>query len=168
MSIPLQIEIEKFLLMFHLMSRWFRIMPELVCPHQGRIQEFEKGGGGAQHTVFFRTTASLETRASPKKADKREGGGGGGFSNRGIAGWNQTLFFCFFCFRFQKGGHMYKKGGGAFIEKCFKRGGGGHEPAVPPPPPKSATGPHDGRNWLSCRRDSEIFGLRILIDDSYS
>ena len=31
---------------------------------------------------------------------------------------------------------MYKKGGGAFIEKCFKRGG--HEPAVPPPP-KSAT-----------------------------
>ena len=27
---------------------------------------------------------------------------------------------------------MYKKGGGAFIDKCFKRGGG-HEPAVPPP-----------------------------------
>ena len=31
---------------------------------------------------------------------------------------------------------MYKKGG-AFIQKCFKRGGG-HEPAVPPPP-KSTT-----------------------------
>ena len=32
--------------------------------------------GGAQHTVFFRTAASLETRASPKKADKQGGGGG--------------------------------------------------------------------------------------------
>ena len=32
--------------------------------------------GGAQHTIFFGTAASLETRASPKKADKRGGGGG--------------------------------------------------------------------------------------------
>ena len=28
---------------------------------------------GAQHTVFFRTAASLESRASPKKADERGG-----------------------------------------------------------------------------------------------
>ena len=33
--------------------------------------------GGTTY-CFFRTTASLETHASPKKADKRGGGGGGG------------------------------------------------------------------------------------------
>ena len=32
--------------------------------------------GGTTY-CFFRTAASLETRASPKKADKRGGGGGG-------------------------------------------------------------------------------------------
>ena len=35
---------------------------------------WEKGG---TTYCFFRTAASLETRASPKKADKRGGGGGG-------------------------------------------------------------------------------------------
>ena len=101
---------------------------------QGRIQEFEKGGGTTY--CFFRTAASLETRASPKRADKRGmggGGGGGGDSdtffrsaiyvggggstNRGTTGGrNQTPFlFSFLFFRFQKGGHMYKKGGGGHL-----------------------------------------------------
>ena len=70
------------------------------------------------------------------------GGGGGGVSiNRGLAGRNQTPFFSSSFssfFRFQKGGGAHVQKGGAFIEKCFKRGGGGHELAVPPP--KSATG----------------------------
>ena len=109
---------------------------------QGRIQD-KKRGGGTIH-CFFRTAASLESRASPKKADERGGGGGGGgtptlcFSERhqrresrksqmGGGGGNPTHF----CFRFQKGG------GGNFLQKGFKRGGG-HGPGVPPPP-KSAT-----------------------------
>ena len=39
--------------------------------------------GGTTY-CFFRSAASLKTRASPKKADKRGGGGGGG---------TPTLFF---------------------------------------------------------------------------
>ena len=64
------------------------------------------------------------------------GGGGGVSSNRGIAGRNQTLFFFFFFFRFQKGGGAHVQKGGAFIEKCFKRGGGARAGCAPP---KNAT-----------------------------
>ena len=42
-----------------------------MIENRGGSRNLRKGGGGAQHTVFFRTAASLETRASPKKADKR-------------------------------------------------------------------------------------------------
>ena len=95
---------------------------------------------------FFRTAASLKTRASPKKADKQGGGGGGGLrhfffrsaiyvrgggvsSNRGIAGRNQTPFFFFFFFSFKRGGTCTKRGG--IYRKMFQKGG--HGPAVPPP-----------------------------------
>ena len=44
--------------------------------YQGRIQDL-----GHTHGFFFRTAASLESRASPKKADEGGGGGGGGDSD---------------------------------------------------------------------------------------
>ena len=119
---------------------------------QGRIQEFEKGGGGHNTPFFFGPPPASKLAQVPKKLIMGGGGGGGGgtptlffrsatyvesraSSNRGIGGWNQTLFFFFFkfffifIFRFQKWGHMYKN-----VSK------GGHGPGVPPPPPKSATG----------------------------
>ena len=69
---------------------------------QGRIQDFKKGG---HNTVFFRTAASLESRASPKKAESRKSQTGG----------EPTHFFFFLGF---------KRGGGANVQKGFKRGGG--------------------------------------------
>ena len=51
---------------------------------------FQKKRGGGHNTLgFFRTAASLESRASPKKADERgvskgfKGGGGGGGGGHG-------------------------------------------------------------------------------------
>ena len=122
---------------------------------RGGSRNLRMGGGGAQHTVFFGPPPASKLAQVPKKLisgggggggdsdtffsrSAIYGGGGGGVSscNRDIAGRNQTLFFL----RFQKGGGAHVQKGGAFIEKCFKRGGG-HEPAVPPPP-KSATAYH--------------------------
>ena len=40
---------------------------------RGGSRNLRKGGGGHNILGFFRTAASLETRASPKKADKRRG-----------------------------------------------------------------------------------------------
>ena len=106
----------------------------------------KKGGGGTIH-CFFRTAASLESRASPKKADERGGGGGGGalrhfvfrsatsVESRASPKWggggNPTHFFL----GFKRGGgaHVQKRGG-ANIQKGFKRGGGGTGRVCPPPP----------------------------------
>ena len=76
------------------------------------------GGGWGDSDTFFRSAIYVESRAS---------------SNRGIGGRNQTPFFFF---RFQKeGGGAHVQKGGAFIEKCVKRGA-----RAGCAPPKSATG----------------------------
>ena len=103
-----------------------------ILPYsRGGSRIFKKGGGGGTTLFFFRTAVNLESRASPKKADERGGGGGGGglrhiffrsatkVDSRARGGGSETflcsdtfMFLCFFFLRFQKGGHMYKKGGG--------------------------------------------------------
>ena len=106
---------------------------------------FKKGGG--HNTQFFlRTAASLKSRASPKKADEREGGDSDTFFFRSATsvesraspkqGGGGIRHISVFFLGFKRGGHMYKKGGGANVEKGFKRGAW----ARCAPPPKSATG----------------------------
>ena len=75
---------------------------------QGRIQDFTKGGGG------HNTLQHVESRVS---------------NNRGRGGWIRDTFFFF---RVSKGGALGQKGG-AFLEKCFKRGArAGCAPLNPP------------------------------------
>ena len=134
----------------------FTLLSMTSLPGSGADPGFKKRG--AQHTVFSRTTASLESRASPKKADERGEGLRHFFfserhqrreSRKSQMGRGRIrhvsvllfIYFCFCFFRFQKGGgaHVQKRGGG----KCTKRfqKGGGHGPGVPPPPPpKSCPG----------------------------
>ena len=65
----------------------------MTCCIRGGSRKKKRGGGGGGLRHFFRTAASLESRASPKKADERGGGGG----------LRHILCVNFF-FRFQKGG----------------------------------------------------------------
>ena len=129
----------------------FTLLSMTSLPGSGADPGLKKGGG--HNTLFFsRTTASLESRASPKKADERGEGlrhffflgappasrvaqvpnGKGGESDTFL--FYLFIYFCFCFFRFQKGwgAHVQKRGGG----KCTKRfQKGGHGPGVPPPPP---------------------------------
>ena len=142
-------------------SHAFTLLPSLHGSIQGRIQDFNKGGRGTKHCLFFLTAASLESRASPKKALISGGRGRGGlrpfFSERhqrresrksqtgggggGGGGGGDPTHFCvpkhFFYVSKGGGGHMYQKKGGGNCTKMFQ---GGHGQGLPPPPPKSATG----------------------------
>ena len=116
-----------------------------LCFYAGVDPGFKKRGRG-HNTLFFRTAASLESRASPKKADERGGGGeeGGGDPDTVFFGAPPASKFVQVPNKLMSGG-----GGVNSTHLCavfvfvlffaFKRGRGAHGPDVPPPP-KSATG----------------------------
>ena len=131
-------------------SHPFTLLPSLHGSIQGRIQDFNKGGGGGtKHCLFVLTAASLESRASPKKA-LISGGGGGGLrpffrsatsvesraSPKRGGGIRHISVFRNIFFYVSKGGgaHVQKRG-----RKLYKNVSRGARAGCAPPP-KSATG----------------------------